>query len=267
MKNPLIAIAALVVVAGGIAFYAWYTESHAPAPTPAAPPAVATAPTEAPPVAPPPPPIQHPLPPPEATAAPLPPLADSDTMAREAAVGLFGRDAFARYFVPDALVRNVVVTVDNLPRKTTAARLWPIRPVPGPFTVATANGQLAIAPDNALRYRPYLVAMEGVEARRLVAAYVRLYPLFQKAYEELGYPNAYFNDRLIQAIDDMLATPEGAIPTLVQPKVLYQFANPSLEDRSAGQKILLRMGPDNAARVKDKLRAIRKEIVAQAPQS
>ena len=131
----------------------------------------------------------------------------------------------------------------------------------------TANGQLAIAPDNALRYRPYLVAMEGVEARRLVAAYVRLYPLFQKAYEELGYPNAYFNDRLIQAIDDMLATPEGAIPTLVQPKVLYQFANPSLEDRSAGQKILLRMGPDNAARVKDKLRAIRKEIVAQAPQS
>lgn len=27
--------------------------------------------------------------------------------------------------------------------------------------------------------------------------YVRLYPLFQKAYVELGYPNGYFNDRLI----------------------------------------------------------------------
>ena len=109
--------------------------------------------------------------------------------------------------------------------------------------------------------------MEAVEAKRLASAYLRLYPLFQKAYEELGYPNAYFNDRLVQAIDDMLAAPEVSAPELVQPKVLWQFADPALEDRSAGQKIMIRMGPANAARVKDKLRAIRKEIVALAPQS
>jgi len=265
MKHPLLVVAALVAIAGGIAFYAWRT--HTPVPeTPAAPPPIAAAPAEAPPVAPLPPPIQHPLPAPEAAAPPLPPLADSDTLARETIVGLLGRDAFARYFVPDALVRNFVVTVDNLPRKTAAVRLWPVRPVPGPFVTAN-SGQLTIAADNALRYRPYVVAMEAAEAKRLVAAYVRLYPLFQKAYEELGYPNAYFNDRLIQAIDDMLAAPDVADPVLVQPKVLYQFADPALEERSAGQKILLRMGSANAARVKDKLRAIRKEVIAQAPQS
>lgn len=267
MKNPLIAIAALVVVAGGIAFYAWYVDRHAPPPVTASAPPVTAAPAEAPPVAPPPPPIEHPLPPPEIAAPPLPQIAESDTLARDTVAGLFGHDTLTRYFVPDALVRNFVVTVDNLPRKTAAVRLWPVRPVPGPFAAATVDGQLTIAPDNALRYRPYLVAMEGVEAKRLVAAYVRLYPLFQKAYEELGYPNAYFNDRLMQAIDDMLATPDVAAPVLVQPKVLYQFADPSLEERSAGQKILLRMGSANAARVKDKLRAIRKEVVAQAPQS
>lgn len=267
MKNPLIAIAALIVVAGGIAFYVWYGDRHVPPPVTAAAPPATAAPAEAPPVAPAPPPIQHPLPPPEATAPPLPQLAESDKLTQETVAGLFGHDALTRYFVPDALVRNFVVTVDNLPRKTAAVRLWPVRPVPGPFAAATANGQLTIAPDNALRYRPYLVAMEGVEAKRLVAAYVRLYPLFQKAYEELGYPNAYFNDRLMQAIDDMLATPDVAAPVLVQPKVLYEFADPSLEERSAGQKILLRMGSANAARVKDKLRAIRKEVVAQAPQS
>jgi len=100
-----------------------------------------------------------------------------------------------------------------------------------------------------LRYRPYVLAMEAVEAKRLVAAYVQFYPLFQSAYQELGYPKGYFNDRLVQAIDDLLATPEVAAPRVVQPKVLYQFADSDLEERSAGQKTMLRMGSANAARV------------------
>ena len=79
-----------------------------------------------------------------------------------------------------------------------------------------------------------------------MATYVQLYPLFQAAYQELGYPNGYFNDRLIQAIDDMLAAPDVAAPKLAQPKVLYEFADPALENLSAGQKILVRMGPENA---------------------
>ena len=264
MKNPLIAAAVLIVVAGAAAFYAWYIDTHAPAPVP---PPVAALPAEPPAETPAPPAIQHPLPPPAAAAPPLPSLAESDATAQAAAVELFGRDAFVRHFVPEALVRNFVVTIDNLPRKTASTRMWPVRPVPGPLAVAAGNSGVAIAPDNALRYRPYLVTMEAVEAKRLVAAYVRMYPLFQKAYEELGYPKAYFNDRLVQAIDDMLAAPDVNAPELVQPKVLYQFADPALEDRSAGQKIMIRMGPANAARVKEKLRAIRKEIVALAPQS
>jgi hypothetical protein len=105
--------------------------------------------------------------------------------------------------------------------------------------------------------------MDAVEAKRLVATYVRLYPLFQTAYQELGYPQGYFNDRLVQAIDDLLAAPDIAEPRLVQPKVLYEFADADLEDRSAGQKIMLRMGSGNAARVKEKLRAIRRELTGQ----
>ena len=102
--------------------------------------------------------------------------------------------------------------------------------------------------------------MEAVEAKRLVAAYAHYYPLFQVAYQELGYPNRYFNDRLVEAIDDLLAAPDVAAPRLVQPKVLYQFADADLEARSAGQKMMIRMGPGNAARVKAKLRAIRLEL-------
>ncbi len=98
-------------------------------------------------------------------------------------------------------------------------------------------------------------------AAQLVAVYRHFYPLFQQAYVELGYPQGYFNDRLVAAIDDLLATPEPAEPPrLVQQKVIYQFADSDLEGRSAGQKIMLRIGTENARTVKAKLREIRKLV-------
>ena len=81
----------------------------------------------------------------------------------------------------------------------------------------------------------------------------------------LGYPNAYFNDRAVAVIDELLTTPEPEQPIpLVRPHVLYEYADPELEALSAGQKLLLRMGPDHAARVKAVLAEIRQRI-AQAP--
>jgi len=103
-----------------------------------------------------------------------------------------------------------------------------------------------------------------VDAKKLVSVYAHLYPLFQQAYVELGYPDGYFNDRLVQVIDNLLAAPTPAAPIrLDQPNVLYVYADPELESLSAGQKILVRMGPANAAVVKDKLRQIRSEVISR----
>jgi hypothetical protein len=54
---------------------------------------------------------------------------------------------------------------------------------------------------------------------------------------------------------------------LVQPKVLYKFADPRLEGLSAGQKIMLRMGDGNAMRVRAKLQALRKQLAGARPES
>ena len=84
--------------------------------------------------------------------------------------------------------------------------------------------------------------------------YTQWYPRFQEAYRELGYPNGSVNDPLVEAIDTLLATPTSVGPlAVVQPKVLWEFADPRLEALPAGQKIMLRMGPENADRVKAKL--------------
>ena len=51
---------------------------------------------------------------------------------------------------------------------------------------------------------------------------------------------------------------------LVQPKVLYEFADPELEARSAGQKIMIRMGNAKEQQTKAVLRAIRNEVTRRA---
>jgi len=153
--------------------------------------------------------------------------------------------------------------VDNLPRQTAPRRVMPLEPVPGAFAVLDATGEASISAANSPRYVPYVRVFESLDTPALVKRYVESYPLFQRAYAELGFPNANFNDRLVEAIDDLLAAPEASAPVkLVRPKVLYQFADPELEQLSAGQKIMLRMGGENAARVKAKLREIRRELAS-----
>jgi hypothetical protein len=46
---------------------------------------------------------------------------------------------------------------------------------------------------------------------------------------------------------------------------MYVFTDQSLESRPAGQKLLIRMGPDNAAVVKAKLSELRAAITAAPP--
>jgi len=165
----------------------------------------------------------------------------------------------------DQIVPRFVATIDNLPRQTVALQKMPVKPVGGAMDVSSADGRVLLRADNAERYAMYVRMLEQADTQRLVQAYARLYPLFQKAYQDLGYPQGYFNDRLVEVIDHLLATPDVPAPVeLSQPKVLYEYADPSLEARSAGQKILIRMGPVNESRVKTKLREIRRALTGQA---
>jgi hypothetical protein len=164
-------------------------------------------------------------------------------------------------FIPDDFVRNLVATVDNLPRQKVATRLIPARPPAGAFVVVGGEGNLVLGAANYARYTPWIELVDALDPDTVVELYRRLYPGFQSAYENLGNPDGYFNDRAIEVIDHLLATPEPPETiALVRPNVLYEFADPALEAESAGRKLLLRMGPGNAARVKMKLRDIRDRI-------
>jgi Protein of unknown function (DUF3014) len=252
-------IAAIVVALAGLGAYLYYERARTPAAPP--PPAPAAPSAESPP------PVQYPVP--ETATAPAeespPPIDDSDPALHDALVEVFGQAA-GDALVPDSIMRRIVATIDGLPRAKLAARVRPVNPPAGHFIAAESDGELVLGPDNYARYTPLVQLVENADADQLVALYFRFYRRFQEAYQQLGYPDAYFNDRLVQVIDDLLATPEPAGPVkLVRPNVMYEYADPDLEACSVGQKVLLRMGPENAARIKAKLRAIRAAITNQTP--
>lgn len=195
---------------------------------------------------------------------------------RKALIDLVRREPFARHLQTDDFPRRVVATVDSLGRPHAPHLLWPVNPAPDRFTVEDDDGPV-IAADNASRYTPFVLFAVGLDSRRLVDLYVRMYPMLQAAYEELGFPGRYFNDRAIAVIDLLLATPEldyplqlqltevrGLIPSL-RPWSRYEFADPALESLSSGQKMLLRVGLVNQRRLKEKLADIRAEIVKRRP--
>lgn len=191
---------------------------------------------------------------------------DPNLSATEQVATLIGTPRFEAMFVPDEFVRRVVVTVDSLARQDVAQRLSPAKPLGGTFVTAGEGDAVVLGAGNFARYTPWVELIDSLDPDATAALYKRLYPQFQKAYEDLGNPDRYFNDRVVEVIDHLLAAPDapGTI-ALVQPNVFYEFTDPKLESESAGRKLLLRMGPGNAQSVKAKLREIRSRIAAPAP--
>jgi hypothetical protein len=261
MSDVLRRLIILAVVAGLAAeLYYWlHTEKHpavAPLPAPAE---TQSTPPQAPPAGPQPL-IRFPVPA-APQEEPLPPLDESDGVVKEKLSGLIGSEPFLALLVPKDIIQRVVVTIDNLPKRRLPQQYLVFKPLEGRFRASGEEGNQFISGNNYRRYTSYVKIAEAVDTDKLVALYRYLYPLFQTAYRDLGYPSGNFNDRVIEAIDDLLDAPDVRGPVkVVQPGVYYRFADPDLEARSAGQKILLRMGPDNAARIKARLRTLRNAL-------
>lgn len=207
----------------------------------------------------------------------LPALPESDDEAMAAAVGVMGEAPARAYLVPEGLISKLVATIDALTGDELPGNIVPVRG-PGGEMLATSDGETdevnpetglpdqlyVLDPVNFQRYTPQVEVLESIETAELARNYIHYYPLLQQSYRELGYAEGEFGDRLLEVIDMMLATPEPPYPVrLTRPEAFYEFADPALENLSAGQKLLIRMGPSNAARVREKLREFRAAIQTQ----
>ena len=196
----------------------------------------------------------------------LPSLDDSDAYFKLALVDVFGPGVDA-LLVEQALIEKFVTTIDNLPRKHVSEKVRPIGRLADSFQALPRGDEetFELGDDNYDRYNGIVRTFVAVGEDDLVDVYRRFYPLFQEAYVSLGYPSGYFNDRLVEVIDHLVAAPQPQAPIVLERKnVLYTFSDPDLEALSAGEKLMIRIGPANAEVVKARLRSLRTKI-AQTP--
>jgi hypothetical protein len=245
-KRGAIALAIILIAAGVV--YEWRERT---APTPAAKVATAEPPAETEP------PLASPTTNPDGTA-------DTEPALESEVAAALGFTNLPDFVYTDRLLRRFVATVDALPRAQVSLGVRAIRPVRGTFMAEGSDDKLRVAPANDVRYDDIVAALERVEPAAAAELYQRLYPRLQQTYEELGYPGHSFHARLVEVIDQLLATPQlPAAAELVRPNVEYLYADPAFEHRSAGQKALMRLGPKNETRVKARLRAIRAQLVTR----
>jgi hypothetical protein len=247
-----------VVLLSALGATAWWFTRGEPERPPLPPPPAPVAPEPAPP----PPPLPPPLPlpeilPPPPEPKPPPVLDESDPLVRESAAQLSSAALLADWLAPDELIRRFVAAVDSVAEgRSPREQLEPLWPTEK-FRVREDEGHMLITSASWSRFEAMTNVFAALDPRETVAVYRELQPLFEEAYDDLGYPDRSFDEALADAIVELLRSPVLVGEVAVAPRVIsWEYTDPELESLSAAQKALLRTGPMNAPRIQTQLRAL-----------
>lgn len=192
---------------------------------------------------------------------PLPKLSESDEFVNLKTIEMADGMKIEPLMVEKDLVRHFVVFVDNLAQGELARKVSPLKAPNRVFTVSEITNKTYLNPDSYHRYDLYADFVSNLNEEQLTKTYKELTPLLSQAFEELGYGDMDFNDRMVEAINIMLDAPIIDSPIeLDGVSVNYQFVDPQLESLPNAQKLLIRMGPENSKKVKAALRKLKKNL-------
>lgn len=167
-------------------------------------------------------------------------------------------DSVNRMIVNEGLLQRFVVSVTNLANDEMAPNHQLLTPPEQTFRVYSQAGKQWIDAASYKRYTPYVNMLESFESEALLGMYDIYKGDIQDKYAEIGDSDKNFNDVVLDAIDQLLDTPEVPVPVEVYTdSVTYKYTDPRLENLNEPQKQLLRTGPDNMRRIKAKLREIK----------
>jgi len=113
------------------------------------------------------------------------------------------------------------------------------------------------------RFSVYVDLLRSMDSETLVQWYLEVKPLIDEAYSELGYEDDFTNtlqDAITRVLD--MELPKSSM-SLIQPSVMYKFANPKLEALPDTDKLLLRLGKDNLLVMKSVLLELHEKLAQQ----
>jgi hypothetical protein len=200
---------------------------------------------------------------PEEPSEPLPSLNTSDPFVVARLASMEMGASLLRVLAPEDLIRKFVVFVSNVAEGELPLLEYPLRRIDSEFVATEIDTNLfEMSPLTHLRFDSLVDLLVALDSQQAVSVYRALRPLFQEAYAEIGYQGS-FDAALIQAIDQIMNAPTETGPfQLIKPSVMFLYAESRIEDMTPVQKQLLRLGPENTAKLQAVLPAYRERLQA-----
>lgn len=188
-------------------------------------------------------------------------LNHSDQAVRELIAAAQVPSVFREWSQQKELLRSVVAAVDNIAQGQNPTVQLAFLAPEQKFSVIEKNGSTWLDPQSFRRYDALINVFMAIPDETLIFWYRKLRPTLETAFKELGYPGITFSQRLKQAIEQLEQVPVIREGLPLEKKILsYAFADIKLEELNPAQKHLLRLGPQNVARIQNKIRILVSEL-------
>ena len=215
---------------------------------------------------------------------PLPSLDESDEWLKIKLPEITWRKELLTLIIDDDMIRRFVVFTDNFSQGIVAYEHSPfilpqIKFAPETDSVSfqeTVQNQESTQSafqgkqnvwqwneSSSKRFSLYVDLLRSMDSESLVQWYLELKPLINQAYSELGYEDDFTNtlqDAITRVLD--MELPKSSME-LIQPSVMYKYANPQLEALPDTDKLLLRLGKDNLLVMKSVLLELHEKLAQQ----
>ena len=189
-------------------------------------------------------------------------LTNSDTRLREEISGDMPSGIPQTVLGNSNLVERGAAAIDSVRRGLVPDKVLNLTKPRGAFKVSKENGRTLIDPESYRRYDSMVSSLVNTPIAPLADAFQRFRPLLEDAYATLGYKPDELDNALISALDEILATPVIDEPVAVErSEAVWAYAREDLESLSLLQKQLLRTGPDNVRKLRNKARALRNALL------
>lgn len=180
----------------------------------------------------------------------LPSLDNSDDFMRDRLLLIKHRQDIETWLNTDDLLRRTASYVDGLSRGVVLNKIFPLTAPQGTFTTHRDGEVIWLNAGNYERYNSTVATIVSLDMASIAKMFHFIRPLLESAFAEMGYRPRQMDGIILQAINNILATPIIVEPIkLTRDSVAYQFADPSLEALLPIQKQLLRTGPENTQRL------------------
>ncbi|MBL4900494.1 MAG: DUF3014 domain-containing protein [Colwellia sp.] len=219
----------------------------------------------------------------EPVADPLPLLDNSDDWLKLKLPEITWRKELLKLIIDEDMIRRFVVFTDNFAQGIIAYKHSPFIQPSTKFTPkvdsvrfqtvteqTSSDSQVTVKQNiwqwnenSSKRFSLYVDLLRSMDSESLVQWYSEIKPLIDEAYSELGYEDDFtstFQNAITRVLD--MELPKSSME-LIQPSVMYKFADPELEALEDTDKLLLRLGKDNLLVMKSFLLEIYEKLAQQ----